>query len=113
MDCTSPSTSAVANAPPRLPSPPITTTTNESISTSLLIEGDRARKGAATTPAMPASAVPRPTTVADRASVLTPCMAVVAGSVLAARTKRPVRDSRIHNVRPTATSSPMAMTPMR
>ena len=76
-------------APDSEPRPPTTTTTNESMITSLLIEGDSDRKGADTTPASPASAVPRPTTPAESASVLTPCMAVVVGSVLAARTNRP------------------------
>ena len=47
------------------------------------------KNGAATTPAKPASAVPKPTTPALKRSVLTPCMAVVVGSVLAARTNKP------------------------
>ena len=101
------------NAPTTLPNPPTTTTTNESISTSLLMEGDSARNGAAITPASPASAVPRPTTVALRVSVLMPCIAVVVGSVLAARTKRPILEYRSHKLRPSATSAPTAITAMR
>src|SRR5690606_3138922 len=91
---------AATKAPARLPSPPTTTTMKESMMTSLLIDGDSDRNGAATTPASPASAVPRPTTNALKASVLTPCIAVVTGSVLAARTYRPARERRSHKVSP-------------
>lgn len=108
-----PSTSAAMKAPASEPSPPITTTTKESMSTSELIEGESERKGAATTPASPASAVPSPTTAALSASVLTPCMAVVVGSVLAARTNRPTLEYRSHRLSPSATAAPMTITPMR
>ena len=100
-------------APARLPRPPTTTTTKLSMITSELIEGDSDRKGAATTPASPASAVPRPTTRADSASVCTPCIAVVTGSVEAARTNRPMREWRNHSVSPSATAAPTTITPMR
>jgi len=89
-DCTMPRTSAAIKAPAREPRPPTTTTTNESMITSLLMLGDKDKNGAATTPARPARAVPRPTTPALNTSVFTPCMAVVVGSVLDARTNRPI-----------------------
>ena len=80
------------NAPASEPRPPMTTTTKESISTSELMCGDSDRNGAATTPASPARAAPRPTTAAPSRSVFTPCMEVVTGPVLAARTNRPMRE---------------------
>ena len=81
--------------------------------TSLLMDGDSDKNGVATTPANPANAVPSPTTPALNTSVLTPYMAVVVGSVLAARTNNPILELRNHRLKPIATSAPTPITAMR
>src|SRR6185437_7538443 len=86
-----PTNSPLITAPPKLPSPPMVTTTKAGMMAASDIEGTTLQSGAASTPAMPATAVPRPNTAVKTLFRLMPSMLTISGSRLPARMMRPYR----------------------
>ena len=108
-----PTSAAPTCAPPRVPSPPTTTTMSESTSASTSIPGWRPRTGAATTPASPASAAPVAYVTAKRRSVSTPSAESICASSTPARMSAPARDRRWRAASDRASVTPKAMTKSR
>ena len=74
---------------PNEPSPPIATMTKAGMTALADIDGDTVHRGAASTPAIAASAQPRPNTAVRTRGRLMPSSSTISGSRLPARRIRP------------------------
>ncbi len=77
-------------APHRFPSPPITTTTNDSMMTSVPTPGNTVRTGPASAPPSPARTAPNAKTSVNSADMLIPRASAISRSEEVARTTFPV-----------------------
>ena len=86
-----PTRNPATTAPAIEPIPPMTTTANAKMMSSLPIRGETFRMGAASTPPSAASATPKPNTGVTQRSTLIPSARVSSGRSVEARTIIPSR----------------------
>jgi len=90
-DCSSPTSRALMKLPAKLPSPPMTTTTNAVVSTSPSMPSATATVGAESAPANPASQLPNTKTWVYSVATSTPRAPSISRSTVAARISMPQR----------------------